>query len=870
MAFKQSFIQSAVSMALCGLAFPALATDIHSLDEFGGYFFNSAWGVPVVEVDDKFQNNDFNVELNANEPLIGLHLYAAYSNQKGVTPVENNRLVWSNGQIGTKEHPTDAYLYVAYADEADLRNNHLEVRDGVFYQSPKDIQEMQSFGKLVAAGATNGDMYDNSIKITGGQFFSNFEVTAAYSNQRSTRFQTAKNNSVLIEGADVQFLPYEEFTQENYKEVGEVAAAVYGANVEYGQAFNNSVTIKNLQKSAFSQLVGAFSDSGNAQGNSVTIENSKYIAVRSVLGAQSASYDDVADVSSNNVTIDNSELYFGYIATGENNAGSVRNGRIVIRNSHLKPIHFFTGEDEILIGNVSYISGGIAEGESGNYEVAGNTIELIDSALDVEPWGQVQVIAGGSTWTGIDVHDNTIILNSSSDDFNDLAYSKVDFYGARTFARSYNNSLVLDHWSGSVGSVQNFDTIAFRDFKWESGKVLLYVNGQADISSSKLDVNPATIRFDGKLENHFGEKVVLIKTAGSMEFNPSYDTGVSIAIPSSLTEDSKGVIVNNRDDNSVEFKLEGTVPSRQLELVSNNRNMGLFFVNHGAELILDNLDATQTEYQRGLRTFASVDGVHSNYSTQGHIDVHGFTAAAGVANTMLLNGTPLLLNLFVETGEGDYTEKMSYLGLQRRFSGDVRYYGAGLSARLQNDEGWYAEGSLRAGKIKAQVKRGLIDGDGLAHGYDIKSDYWGAHIGFGHVSEWGEGNKLDLFAKYFYTYLPSDSADIDADGVTNRFNFDSVSSSRVRVGGRVYFPLQKGLWTYTGLAYQYDFTPEVSIDVNGEKIANGASMRGSMGIGSLGLRYQSEDSPWIADLKVRGYVGQREGVSGKLQVQYRF
>ena len=54
MAFKQSFIQSAMSMALCGLAFPALATDIHSLDEFGGYFFNSAWGVPVVEVDDKF------------------------------------------------------------------------------------------------------------------------------------------------------------------------------------------------------------------------------------------------------------------------------------------------------------------------------------------------------------------------------------------------------------------------------------------------------------------------------------------------------------------------------------------------------------------------------------------------------------------------------------------------------------------------------------------------------------------------------------------------------------------------------------------------------------------------------------------------
>ena len=55
--------------------------------------------------------------------------------------------------------------------------------------------------------------------------------------------------------------------------------------------------------------------------------------------------------------------------------------------------------------------------------------------------------------------------------------------------------------------------------------------------------------------------------------------------------------------------------------------MSLFFVNHGAELILDNLDATSRDYHWGLRTFASIDGVQSNYSTDGHIDVHGFTAA---------------------------------------------------------------------------------------------------------------------------------------------------------------------------------------------------------------------------------------------------
>ena len=362
----------------------------------------------------------------------------------------------------------------------------------------------------------------------------------------------------------------------------------------------------------------------------------------------------------------------------------------------------------------------------------------------------------------------------------------------------------------------------------------------------------------------------LIKGETGIQFNPFYDNGQEVAIPSTITQDAIGIIQNNRDGKSVDFKLQGTAPSQQLELVSNNRNMSLFFVNHGAELILDNLDATSRDYHWGLRTFASIDGVQSNYSTDGHIDVHGFTAAAGLANSVMLNGNPLLLNLFVETGKGDYTEEMSYLNIDRRFSGDVKYYGAGISARIKNTAGWYAEGSLRAGKTETEVSRGLVDGNGVAHGYDLSSNYFGVHVGAGRIIDVGENMKADLFMKYFYTYLPSDSTDIFADGVNNQFDFDSVESSRIRIGGRLYFPLQNSFWAYTGLAYQYDFTPDVHVEANGEKIADAASMRGSMGIGSLGLRYKSEDSPWVVDLKIRGYVGQREGVSGKAQVEYRY
>lgn len=870
MAFKQSALHTAVSMALTSVALAATATEIHSIGDFESYVHAADNGGYFVEVDDSFQNNFYEIELE-NTPLNGLQLYAAY-NDEDTTALVNNHLVWNSGNIGSKKASSDAMLFAAYSKDGDVENNCLEIKSGAFYAKRKN-DDGQSFGKFVAARSDNGNLINNKVTITGGYFYSNIDVVAADSAESSTHFQTAENNSVLIDGGTggLKFAPYENFNDSDHPMVGERAAGIYGANVESGQAFNNSVTIKKLNGSAFAMLSGAFTDSGDAKNNSVTIVGSQNLVVSTLNGAHSASYDLEGVLDSNKVRVENSTLYFGSIASGENYFGGVTNGAVLISNSHLKPIHFFTGEDEEEIGNVSYITGGMSEGESGDFNISGNTVHLIDSQIDVEDWGEVHVYAGGSTWANVDVFNNKIILESAKDEFNANNYQKVNFWGARTYANAYDNSLILNHWRGAVGSVRNFDTIAFKNFLWQDGETLLKVNNEALIASTHLDVDVQSIRFEGKLEDHFGEKMALVQGNNEkLDFNPTYDNGQTIAIPSSLTEDSTGVIQNNPEENSVEFRLEGTVPSRQLELVSNNRNMGLFFVNHGAELILDNLDATSRDYHWGLRTFASIDGVQSNYSTKGHIDVHGFTAAAGLANSVMVGGNPLLLNLFVETGKGDYSEEMSYLNIDRRFSGEMKYYGAGLSARIKNPAGWYLEGSLRAGRMESDVKRGLIDSNGQGHGYELSGSYFGAHVGLGKIFEIGGDRKLDLFAKYFYTYLPDDSEDIAADGVNNRFDFDSVSSSRIRAGGRIYFPLQKSLWAYTGLAYQYDFTPDVRVEVNGQKIADGASMRGSMGIGSLGLRYKSDESPWVMDLKIRGYVGQREGVSGKAQVEYRF
>ena len=78
MAFKQSALHTAVSMALTSVALAATATEIHSIEEFESYVHAADNGGYFVEVDDSFQNNFYEIELE-NPTLNGLQLYAAYN-----------------------------------------------------------------------------------------------------------------------------------------------------------------------------------------------------------------------------------------------------------------------------------------------------------------------------------------------------------------------------------------------------------------------------------------------------------------------------------------------------------------------------------------------------------------------------------------------------------------------------------------------------------------------------------------------------------------------------------------------------------------------------------------------------------------------
>ena len=75
---------------------------------------------------------------------------------------------------------------------------------------------------------------------------------------------------------------------------------------------------------------------------------------------------------------------------------------------------------------------------------------------------------------------------------------------------------------------------------------------------------------------------------------------------------------------------------------------------------------------------------------------------------------------------------------------------------------------------------------------------------------------------------------------------------------------------YAGAAFEYDFSGRANVFVYDRQI-DAASLKGGSGIGELGFVYRpASDHDFSADLGVQGYVGTREGVTGRLQISWKF
>ena len=196
----------------------------------------------------------------------------------------------------------------------------------------------------------------------------------------------------------------------------------------------------------------------------------------------------------------------------------------------------------------------------------------------------------------------------------------------------------------------------------------------------------------------------------------------------------------------------------------------------------------------------------------------------------------------------------------------MHHTGIGFFARMDNDGGFWVEGSVRGGRLSSDY-RGMV-GD-IATSYDADNNYYGLHLGAGKIIPSGENGSFDVYGRFFYTHQDDVSTTLKTG---DHYKFGKVDSSRLRVGARYTSGLGTANSYYAGLAYEY----EVSGKARGSYYNHGAhigdtpspSLRGGSVMLELGWQMKPSDSPLTLDLGLTGWAGKRRGLGGHVSLNW--
>lgn len=285
-------------------------------------------------------------------------------------------------------------------------------------------------------------------------------------------------------------------------------------------------------------------------------------------------------------------------------------------------------------------------------------------------------------------------------------------------------------------------------------------------------------------------------------------------------------------------------------------------INQGAEFIAsEGLSAINAAARPdGVNAFGAVSGGSVRYETGSHVDVDGGSLVLGAATEV--NGTTLAA--FAEAGWADSEAHVK----NTKADGDHDYYGLGIAARYDFATPFYVEGSVRAGYSKTEFD-GYYGSTGEKAHYDAKSFYTSFHVAGGYIFDVTESLKVDTYGRYLVSYLDSDTVRLST-AAHDKLKLDSTTTQTIQIGTKVLGTINENAAWRVGAAYEHVFGGDADAWVNGLKISS-PSVSGNSGIFEAGMTVTpSAESPWKMDFGVKGYVGDRQGVTGSMQIQYLF
>ena len=664
----------------------------------------------------------------------------------------------------------------------------------------------------VSLGATQAETENNVIIVEDSSFTGTTSLLGVQ--LAAEKRGVASGTSVSVSGATVSGYGLIE------------AVSVYSQDTV--EVNNSTLRLSDVSMDGEPALIAGVDSSGKTvsvqntlvQATEVDIQDNKELKERNVLAGVSAfiTNDDGTFTNKNTVvSVNKSDITNGYVAgtlvaLADGGQVEINNQTVVVSYSTVDDVY---GTGIVASGNVSA-------------RINNQTI-VLDNATVVGGVYDVSIKNGTSTRSGNDV---------------ELTNSRLQLSG-----------------TNEVGSISGFDTIGLNVTEANKMNAVLTVK-KATGGQTEFDGVTIEIASDDFLDSSDTYQLINVE-GGKYTFKDLTVKESHTFIETTYTADGD-VVLGNGENLTSENNLfnNKTVKATESSKTLAESLLGtVAFINQGAEFIADEGIAAMVDAAKlgEVTAFGVMQGGSTHYNTGSYVDVDGVTFMAGAGLRVNPNWT---MAGFIEAGWANSAGHVE----GTRGDGDHEYFGVGFATRYQTDGVLYVDGSLRAGRATTEFA-GRYAQDSAS--YDAKSLYASAHVGLGAM--WGltESLKLDTYARYTVTYLDDDNVSLN-NRYDDRLELDSTVTHAVTAGARLLGDFNDYASWKVGAAYEHVFDGDAESAVNSFSL-DVPSLEGDTGVFELGLRIRpSLESNWAVDLGAKGYVGDREGVTGNMTVRYSF
>ena len=592
-----------------------------------------------------------------------------------------------------------------------------------------------------------------------------------------------------------------------------------------------------------------------ADGNLLRVSGGADTAIKGTLyGAQVTmlQWSGEADASGNRVEVSGIDL-----------TGSITGAQVLNENRDENSSGSVNAEGNVVVISDSTINGDVtgANLQGSHINADGNTVIL----------GEATVVNGNVTAV---VDANGVLARSSGGEFsstysnNRVVMNNATVTGAVSGVSSNSGSLPVDmqtagntlvlaghNEAGTIAGFETLDLTLSEQNKDQS--VLTLTGGESTISGSTIVIRGAEVLEQGKLIEAV-DGANLSVTDATVELRGTFIKKVAQNVDFTVTE-GEGNGLTTDSDVLASAKVQATESASSL---SESLLGTAAFVRQGAEFVAEDGLATMefaARSKQGLNAFAIMQGSSMHYDALSGVDVSGFTLLAGAA----VQQGNLTFASFIESGWGNSEGDIA------KNSTDLSYFGVGLAARYRFESGFYGEGAVRLGRASSDFAANFAE-DGDCARYESDVFYATMNMAAGYELPLNDFVTADMYARYTFSFLDNDSVDLN-DAAQSRAELDSVVAHALRIGARVKGGFTDAVNWKAGIAYEHMFDGAAGGTVDGVSITE-AEMDGGSVIGELGVSVKpgSETSPWTLQFALKGYLGEREGVSGNGMLVYSF